>query len=219
MQGTLLCIEGKYSKTPTFADALREKRYRVVLARTGRGALDMIGQNQTDVVVLNAPSMRTTGIRICRSLGDHRTDLPVILICKEKVALSVDDVVANVVLTLPFTIRKLENRIQQLLPKNWDGCIKVGDLHLDVDKHMVKSKWGKARLTPMSVQLLAVLMQHAGEIIKRDELFRQVWDTNFTGDTRTLDVHITWLRKAIEKNPQEPKYIKTIRGVGYLLQI
>jgi DNA-binding response OmpR family regulator len=73
------------------------------------------------------------------------------------------------------------------------------------------------RLTPRLIQLLKTLMEHPGEVIEREKLFSEVWRTEYTGDTRTLDVHISWLRQAIEEDPRNPRYLKTIRGVGYRL--
>ncbi|MCZ7552982.1 MAG: helix-turn-helix domain-containing protein [Anaerolineales bacterium] len=75
----------------------------------------------------------------------------------------------------------------------------------------------EATLTPRLAQLLKMLLEHSGEVIERDELFRQIWHTEYTLDTRTLDVHISWLRQAIEEEPRKPRFLKTIRGVGYRL--
>jgi DNA-binding response OmpR family regulator len=75
----------------------------------------------------------------------------------------------------------------------------------------------EARLTPRMTHLLQVLLLHAGEAVERQNLFSEVWDTKYTADTRTLDVHISWLREALEENPRQPQFLKTIRGVGYRL--
>ena len=74
-------------------------------------------------------------------------------------------------------------------------------------------------LTPRLVRLLQALMEHPGEVFDRGELFRYVWETGYTGDTRTLDVHVSWLRQAVEQDPRHPDYIKTVRGVGYRLDL
>jgi DNA-binding response OmpR family regulator len=83
----------------------------------------------------------------------------------------------------------------------------------------VKCLSKNSRLTPRLTSLLQVLLQHRGEVIEREELFRQVWETNYTGDTRTLDVHISWLRRAIEMDPDHPRFLHTVRGVGYRLDV
>jgi DNA-binding response OmpR family regulator len=76
-----------------------------------------------------------------------------------------------------------------------------------------------SKLTPRLVRLLRILMERHGEVVEREALFKQVWETNYTGDTRTLDVHISWLRKAIELDPDNPRFLHTIRGVGYRLDV
>ena len=77
----------------------------------------------------------------------------------------------------------------------------------------------ETQLTPKTADLLEMLMQHPGEVLKREHLFSKVWETDFTDDTRTLDVHISWLRRAIEENPRKPIFIKTLRGIGYRLDV
>ncbi len=84
---------------------------------------------------------------------------------------------------------------------------------------MVQCPGKQARLTPRLVHLLKALIKQHGEVIERKALFSQVWETNYTDDTRTLDVHISWLRQAIETDPDNPQYLKTVRGVGYLLDV
>ena len=83
----------------------------------------------------------------------------------------------------------------------------------------MRSLGRSTKLTPRLVTLLQILMEHHGEVVERESLFKRVWETNYTGDTRTLDVHISWLRRAIELDPLHPKFLKTIRGVGYRLDL
>jgi len=163
--------------------------------------------------------MRTTGVRICRALRENRRSLPIILIYDEGKELSVDDVAANEVLALPFTVRKLNNRIKSLLPLQSKNCLKAGTIQLDLEQHQVRCQGRKTHLTPRLTHLLAVLMREPGTVVNRDDLFREVWETDFIEDTRTLDVHISWLRKALEKDPRKPKFLKTLRGVGYRLDV
>ena len=124
---------------------------------------------------------------------------------------------ANVILELPFTSRKLLNRIAPLLPGDGKNILHVGLIRLDLERNRVRCLGREARLTPRLTHLLQVLLNHAGEVVDRQKLFSEVWDTNYTGDTRTLDVHISWLREALEDNPRQPQFLKTIRGVGYRL--
>jgi DNA-binding response OmpR family regulator len=124
-----------------------------------------------------------------------------------------------VVLHLPFTARKLLNRIIPLLPADETQILHAGPIRLNLRLKKVRCKGREARLTPRLVRLLQILMEHSGEMLRREDLFREVWNTAYVGDTRTLDVHISWLREAIEEDPRRPRFIKTVRGVGYRLDI
>jgi len=120
---------------------------------------------------------------------------------------------------LPFTAQKLVNRIKPLLPGDGKNMVHAGPLKLDLDKRRVRCLNKSSKLTPRLIALLRLLMDKHGEVVERDALFKKVWETNYTGDTRTLDVHISWLRQAIEIDPDNPKFLKTIRGVGYRLDV
>jgi DNA-binding response OmpR family regulator len=217
MQAYILCLEGKHSSSPAFASALRRKGYLVEMVFTGKAALVSLDSIIPDVVVVNAPSLRTSGVRICQSLRDRKDNLPVILISDNGEV--PEDAPVNLVLELPFTVRKLENRIKPFLPLESDKIIKAGDLQLDLEHHQFRCGEREARLTPRLSCLLEMLMRKPNEVISRETLFRKIWETDFIEDTRTLDVHISWLRKAIEEDPRKPKYLKTLRGVGYRLDI
>ena len=217
MQAKIFCIEGRHSNSPAFAPALRKKGYLVEVFSTGKATLEFLDTVIPNVVVVNAASMRTSGARICQSLRDRNENLPIILI--SEAGNSTDEAVANIILELTFTIRKLDNRIKPFLPLESEKTIKAGDLQLDLEHHQVRCEDREARLTPRLAALLEMFLRNPGEVITRDDLFRKVWDTDFTDDTRTLDVHISWLRQAIEENPRRPKYLKTLRGVGYRLDV
>jgi DNA-binding response OmpR family regulator len=219
MKPTILCIEGKFSGVPFFNAALEKKGYIVRRTLTGKEALNNLKENKSHVVIINAPSMRTTGIRICNSIRSRNNKIPIILICSEGETLSEYEVGANLILPLPFTIRKLNNRIKPLLPASSDATIKAGPIRLDKERLLVKCLDKETQLTPKTADLLEMLMERPGEVLKREHLFSKVWETDFTDDTRTLDVHISWLRRAIEENPRKPLFIKTLRGVGYRLDI
>jgi DNA-binding response OmpR family regulator len=217
MQAKILCLEGKHSSNPTFVSALRRKGYLVEAVTTGKAALASLDKTTPHVIVVNAPSMRTSGLRICQSLREHNNNLPIILISETEQIQA--DAFVNIILALPFTIRKLENRIKPFLPLESDKVIKAGAIQLDLEHHKVRCEGREARLTPRLSSLLEMLMRRPNEVITRDDLFRKVWETDFIDDTRTLDVHISWLRQAIEKDPRKPKFLKTLRGVGYRLDV
>ena len=218
MQAKILCIEGSHTGSPHFVAALRKKDYIVQAVTTGKAAVQILKDDKPHVVIVNAASLRTSGTRIVQSLRTQNDSLPIILICEEGINLP-PDVLANTILQLPFTIRKLDNRIKPLLPVQSDHVLKAGVIQLDKERLMLRCQGRETRLTPRMARLLELLMQKPGEVIERDHLFRQVWETDFTDDTRTLDVHISWLRRAIEADPRKPKFLKTLRGVGYRLDV
>ena len=214
---TLLVIEGRQAEIPSFANDLQKKGFDVVLFQNGTQAVSKLKQVNPNLVVINAASLRSTGIRICLSVRKRDSKIPIILILeKEKV---IDKELADAVLALPFTVQKLVNRIKALLPGDGDNVISAGPIRLDVENRRVRSLGKNTKLTPRLITLLQILMDKHGEVVEREALFKKVWETNYTGDTRTLDVHISWLRRAIELDPDNPKFLKTIRGVGYRLDV
>lgn len=218
MPAKILVIEYRRKHAPAFAQGLEKQGFDVVSLRTGSAALARLLEIAPDLVVVNAASMRTSGRRICQLLRQADQELPILLIVTPEVNLP-NDHAATLVLTLPFTIRKLANRVRRLLPNEGSRVLHAGPIRLDLDARLVRCLGKESRLTPRLNRLLQVLMQHPGEVVRRDWLFKQVWETSYTGDTRTLDVHISWLRKAIEPNPSQPRFLKTVRGVGYQLDV
>jgi DNA-binding response OmpR family regulator len=215
---TLLVIEGKHADHPAFVPSLRKKGFVVEQVTNGSEALARLAAGlNPDVVVVNAASLRTSGKRICKSLRDKASKLPILLILDPDQ--EIEKVDADVLLSLPFTAQKLVNRIRHLLPGNDGDNIHAGPVRLDMEKRIVRCQGKQTRLTPRLTRLLKSLIDHKGEVVERKELFSHVWETDYTDDTRTLDVHISWLRRAIEEVPEEPKFLKTIRGVGYRLDV
>ena len=214
---TLLVIEGRHAEIPSFATDLQKKGFDVVSAQNGSEAVSKLKQTNPSLVVVNAPSLRSTGIRICLSIRKKDAKVPIILIVENEKL--VDKELADSVLALPFTVQKLVNRIKALMPGDGDNVVSVGPIRLDVENRRVRSLGKNTRLTPRLITLLQILMDKHGEVVEREALFKKVWETNYTGDTRTLDVHISWLRRAIELDPDNPKFLKTIRGVGYRLDV
>lgn len=184
----------------------------------GSAAVAYIAEKQPQVILVDAASMRTNGKRICRSLRQSAPGVPLILVIEPKYG-SADEFDANVVLVQPFTLQKLLNRIRPLVPNEEDNMLGAGPLQLNVEQRWVRCHDRLVQLTPRLVSLLKILMDHPGEVIERSQLFKQVWETTYVGDTRTLDVHVSWLRQAVEEDPRRPKLIKTVRGVGYRLDI
>ena len=213
-----MVIEGRHAEIPSFAQDLQKKGFDVVSAQNGSEAVSQLKQTNPSLVIVNAPSMRSTGIRICSSIRKKDSKVPIILIV-ENDQKSVDKELADSILALPFTVQKLVNRIKALMPGDGDNVVSVGPIRLDLENRRVRSLDKNTKLTPRLITLLQILMDKHGEVVEREALFKKVWETNYTGDTRTLDVHISWLRRAIELDPDNPKFLKTIRGVGYRLDV
>lgn len=220
MKAKILLIEGKRADRPSFVAGLTRKGYQVESVANGKEAMARLELFTPDLIIINNASMRTSGKRICQSIRSHSRNTHIVLVTDAHGVDSVEkDELADVVLSLPFTLQKLMNRIRPLLPAEQKDLLVVGLLQLDPIQRWVRISGRQTSLTPRLVTLLKILMEHPGEVIEREYLFRTVWDTAYTEDTRTLDVHVSWLRRAIEDDPRNPQYIKTIRGVGYRLNM
>lgn len=218
LKSRILLIEGKRTDHPSFAAGLTKKGYLVESVPSGTAALNHLESVIPDLVVVDASSMRTSGKRICQALHEKKNTLPVILVIDSNSDPN-DNYGADTVLVLPFTMQKLTNRIKHLLPIQNDGGLTAGPITLDVTQKRAICDTKQVQLTPRLVTLLRILMEHPGEVVEREAMFREAWETDYTADTRSLDVHMSWLRQALEDNPRHPRYIKTIRGVGYRLDI
>lgn len=219
LSGKILVIEGKRAERSSFVGGLTKKGFRVTSVPSGNAALNKLEKEQPDIIVIDADSMRTSGKRICQSLRSATSQTPIILILgnggNEK-----DEFEADVIMYLPFTLQKLLNRIKVLLPlKSSNDVMKAGPIELDLTNRFVKVNEKQISLTPRLTRLLQALMQKPGQVFGRDELFKFVWETDYIGDTRTLDVHVSWLRNLLEDDSRHPDFIKTVRGVGYRLDI
>jgi DNA-binding response OmpR family regulator len=213
---TILLIERQGRQKRTFAADLEHKGYSVSIVPNGRAALQEAAKNPPDIIVLNAASLGTSGLRVCCDLRDSLRDIPLIHILPESATQDQKrQSPSNASLIMPFTIRKLVNRVERLLPGERAETLKAGPVCLTLGVRVVACHGKEKRLTPKAADLLEVLLRHPNEVLDRSFLMREVWDTDYLGDTRTLDVHIRWLREAIENRPGKPRYIVTVRSVGY----
>jgi len=211
----VLLIESQRASVHSFAQAIEVKGFHVQVMTKLDQALAAAAKEPPDLVVLDAASMRTSGTRMCRKIRECLDCIPIILVSPEGSEPDLSNG-ANITLVHPFTPRKLLNRLQRLLPGDERYVIEAGPLKLDLAKRCVTNADGEdARLTPKQSKLLEVFMLNPGKMLTRKTLIRRVWHTDYTGDTRTLDVHMSWLRNAVESDPRNPKFLKTIRGMGY----
>jgi DNA-binding response OmpR family regulator len=214
----ILLIEGKRSDHPSFSGGLTKKGFQVEGVFSGNAALARLKENLPDLVLIDAASMQTSGRRICQSVREHANAIPVVLVVAQNPD-NAGKAGAHVTLVWPFTLQKLLNRIKPFLPSDQKNLLQVGPLMLDTEQRWVRCEGKQARLTPRLVILLKTLMERPGEVVERNNLFRMVWETAYTADTRTLDVHVSWLREALEDDPRHPRFVKTVRGVGYRLDV
>jgi len=219
MKAKILLVEGKKADHPSFVEGLTRKGYQVECAQNGSTATQRLESVKPDLIVVDASSMRSSGKRILQSLRSN-SRCPIILVVDESQKEDADrDGDANVVLVHPFTLQKLINRIRTLVPDESRDVITVGPIQLDPIQRWVRVHQRQTSLTPRLVLLLRMLIANRGQVVEREELFKRVWETDYTEDTRTLDVHISWLRRAVEPDIRRPKYIRTVRRTGYCLEI
>lgn len=214
----IFLIESSRPSAPSFASALEKKGFNVEIHHKVAEAIHAAPVGKPDLVILDAASMQTSGTRMCRNARQELDGIPIILISPE--GSSPDRANgASVTLVHPFTPRKLVNRVNRLLPGDEKDEIRAGPIRLNIAQRKVICGDKESRLTPKQSKLLEVFLNNPGRLLSRKRLMREVWLTDYTGDTRTLDVHMSWLRKSIEPDPTNPQYLKTIRGMGYRLDI
>ncbi|HOP00820.1 MAG TPA: response regulator transcription factor [Flexilinea sp.] len=218
LQDKIILIEGKQTDHPSFFLSLKKRGYNVEIASTGNSAIEKIQESDPMIVLIDAASMRTASNRIVYRIKKRNPDLPIILIIDEMLKQKKISDKADLVLCLPFTVQKLLNRIMLFAPAKKSTLKCAGDLALDTSRNCIYIDNRVVGVTPRVSKLLNLFMDRPGEIIKREELFRELWDTDYLEDMRSLDVHIQWLRKAIEENPKNPQYLITVKGQGYMLE-
>jgi DNA-binding response OmpR family regulator len=210
----IFCIEG--SRGPAYHQQLEQQGFTTQCVSTGRAALTALkSMDISHGVLLNAYSMNTSGIRIARRIKGAHPLLPVVHITDGSPSSAV---AAEVVLDPEPTIRILVNRFELFSPFVLEQCTRVEELVLDEENGRVKTPDGVSSLTPKTTALLKMLMENAGEVVERNELYRTVWDTEYVGDIRSLHVHIKLLRDAVEGDSRLCRYIETVRGKGYRLK-
>lgn len=212
----VLLIESARFNGASFAEAL-EQRYHVQIAHSGKQALSMAQESRPDVIVLDAASLRTSGDRICARFRASLGELPIIHIRSQEHAKTESP--ADVLLAMPFTPRKLINRIERFVVMPEGELLEAGPFSLNLAKQTLTAPWNEKKLTPKLVALMETFMRNPNQTLERLEIMKKVWDTDYMGDTRTLDVHIRWIRKIVEPNPRKPQYIVTVRGIGYRLAL
>lgn len=216
-QRSIIVIEEKQTDHPSLFFGLKDKGYKVEIAKNGANALKKMKDVDPALIVIDAASLRTSGKRIVYSVKKIRPEMPVIVVIDDSFADNSVSSRADMVLTLPFTIQKLVNRINIFLSnEESNNFVRSGQVSLNLENDVVKIENRKPiALTPKTAQILSTFMANPLRVITRDELIERIWNTDYVADMRSLDVHIHWLREAIEIKPRSPKYLITVRGAGY----
>ncbi len=222
---SILIVDDERVLTQPLARALTQAGFSVAVASNGRDGLVMAISQKPDVVVLDVLMPEMDGWEVCRALRQEST-VPILMLTA--LGDEVDRILglelgADDYLTKPFSTRELIARLRALLRRVeldrrrqvTDDVLEAGDLRVELNTHRAFKNGQELRLRQKEYDLLVLLLSRPGDVITRTEFFDRVWGTDWLGDTRTLDVHIRWLREKIEVNPSDPRLIQTVRGVGY----
>ncbi|HLF72160.1 MAG TPA: response regulator transcription factor [Dehalococcoidia bacterium] len=218
---TVLVVDDEPTLVATLRYNLEREGYRVVTASDGEKALAVARAERPDLLVLDLMLPVIDGLEVCRILR-REMSTPIIMLTAR--AEEVDKVVgleigADDYLTKPFGTRELLARIRALLRRTTspsdEETVTSGDLRLDLKRREVTRKEQPLELKPKEMELLIFFLRNRGRAFTREQLLREVWGYDFYGDSRTVDVHVSWLRQKIEDVPSKPVRLITIRGVGY----
>ncbi len=229
MEKLVLVVDDEEAIVRLVTYNLEREGFKTVTANDGLSALDRVRSSSPDLVVLDIMLPGLDGLEVCRRLRQEDIRIPVILLTARDteidkilgLELGADDYV-----TKPFSPRELVARVKAILrraareetPDSDSDRLQLGELVMDLMRHEVMIRGEVVSLTPKEFELLWFLMRNVGRVFSRDQLLDQVWDYDFTGDTRIVDVHISRLREKIEDDPKNPNYILTVRGFGYKLR-
>ncbi|MEM7802727.1 MAG: response regulator transcription factor, partial [Chloroflexota bacterium] len=214
----ILLVEGKRAGSESLIHLLSKRWQHVDVVHSGTEAVAAAKFHRPNVIVLDTSTMRTTGVRICKRLQKEFPDLPMIH-CRAEGESYNANLEVDIYLEKPFSQVKLNNRVYKLMPALDDESqiIQLGEFKLYLGKGAIDvPKKGEQPLTPKLTRLLELFMSNPNEVISRKQLMEDVWDTTYIGDTRTLDVHIRWIRQAIEETPAKPAVLTTVHSVGYI---
>jgi DNA-binding response OmpR family regulator len=223
---TILVVEDEPTLRETLAEALEADGFRTVQAGDGSSALERFRADKPDLVLLDLMLPELSGLDVTRQIRAE-SSVPIVMLTARDSEL--DKVVglelgADDYVTKPFSSRELSARIRAVLRRGeatgaaLPPVVRLGSVEVDVAGHRVLLNGAEVPMKPKVFELLAFLLRHPGQVFSRDQLLEQVWGYDYPGETRTVDVHVHWLRSAIEPAPAQPTLIHTVRGVGYVLR-
>jgi two-component system, OmpR family, response regulator RegX3 len=220
---TVLLVEDEQSITEPLAEALGREGFETKVAGSVAESLELAKRFRPDLVLLDLMLPDGSGFDVCRELR-RTSQVPIIMLTARGeeadrvvgLELGADDYVVK-----PFSAREVVARIRAVLRRaepaapEGDGAIEIGDVRIDPDRREVTKEGTPLELSRKEFDLLQLLMRNAGSVVKREKLIDEVWDVNWFGSTKTLDVHVSGLRKKLGDDSSEPRYLHTVRGVGF----
>jgi two-component system response regulator RegX3 len=220
---TVLLVEDETSITEPLAEALGREGFDTQVTATAAESLELAARLEPDLVLLDVMLPDGSGFDVCRELR-RRSQVPIIMLTARGeeadrivgLELGADDYVVK-----PFSAREVVARIRAVLRRTDtpvqrdDKPIEVGELRLDPARREVSKDGDVLELSRKEFELLHLLMQNAGSVVTREQAIEEVWDTNWFGSTKTLDVHVSGLRRKLGDDSSEPRFLHTVRGVGF----
>ncbi|CAN5134643.1 response regulator transcription factor [soil metagenome] len=228
MARTVLVVDDEQSLREALAWSLEQDGHRVITAADGREALERFRAEQPDLVLLDLMLPELSGMEVCRILR-HESDVPILMLTAR--GSEIDKVVglevgADDYVTKPFSQRELQARVRALLRRRevaetspGDRPIDLGRVKVDLAGHRLLRDGRPLPVKPKAFELLQFLLTSPGQVFTRQQLLERVWGYDYAGETRTVDVHVHWLRAVIEEDPAQPALLETVRGVGYVLRL
>jgi DNA-binding response OmpR family regulator len=228
MTRTILVVDDEPTLRETLVEALELEGYRAIAAADGREALARFRDGKPDLVLLDLMLPELSGVEVCRILRAESA-VPIIMLTARDS--EVDKVVglelgADDYVTKPFSLRELTARIraifrraeQQAAADGPPPLMDLGRVQVDLAGHRILRDGVAVPLKPKAFELLSFLVRHPGQVFTRDQLLEKVWGYDYAGETRTVDVHVHWLRSELENDPARPQLVQTVRGVGYVFR-
>lgn len=224
----ILVVEDEESFSEALAYLLGREGFDVTLADSGTKAIEEFDRVGADLVLLDLMLPGLSGTEVCKQIR-QRSAVPIIMLTAKDS--EIDKVVglelgADDYVTKPYSSRELVARIRAVLRRNGElgdetsdsGTLVVGPVRLDTERHVIEINGAVSQFPLKEFELLEFLMRNSGRVLTRTQLIDRVWGSDYVGDTKTLDVHIKRLRAKIEKDPANPVYIQTVRGLGYKME-
>ena len=224
MSSRILLIEDEPGLVLTLSDLLEAEGYTVETANDGHTGLAKATGEAFDAIILDVMLPGKSGFDVCREIRSRGSDVAILMLTAKTQV--IDRVVglklgADDYLTKPFDPSELLARVEALLRRTRKESLihvltfEFGNIQVDFEKAEVLKKGEPINLAGKELQLLRYLIEHRGKVLSRDELLQEVWEYQADVSSRTVDVHVAWLRQKLEANPQSPKHILTVRGSGY----